>query len=50
MISSVDLVHYGVSRAEDWIPVDCGTKTYIPTVWAFFILPTDYVMVSSVTD
>ena len=25
MISSVDLAHYGVSRAKDWVPVDCGT-------------------------
>ena len=27
MISSVDLVHYRVSRAEDWVSVDCGTVT-----------------------
>ena len=26
MISSVDLAHYGVSRAKDWVSVDCGTK------------------------
>ena len=25
MMSSVDLAHYGVSRAKDWISVDCGT-------------------------
>ena len=25
MISSVDFAHYGVSRAKDWISVDCGT-------------------------
>ena len=25
MISSVDLAHYGVSRAKDWVFVDCGT-------------------------
>ena len=24
-ITSVDLAHYGVSRAKDWVPVDCGT-------------------------
>ena len=24
-ISSVDLAHYGVSRAKDWVSVDCGT-------------------------
>ena len=23
-INSVDLAHYGVSRAKDWISVDCG--------------------------
>ena len=27
-ILSVDLAHYGVSRAEDWISVDCGTKSH----------------------
>ena len=26
MISSVDFAHYRVSRAKDWISVDCGTK------------------------
>ena len=25
-ISSVDLAHYGVSRAKDWVSVDCGTS------------------------
>ena len=31
MISSVDLAHYEVSRAEDRVSVDCGTinKKYI---------------------
>ena len=24
-ITSVDLAHYGVSRAKDWVSVDCGT-------------------------
>ena len=24
-ITSVDLAHYGVSRAKDWESVDCGT-------------------------
>ena len=27
MIFSVDLAHYGVSRAKDWESVDCGTNT-----------------------
>ena len=25
-IISVDLAHYGVSRAKDWVSVDCGTS------------------------
>ena len=25
-ITIVDLSHYGVSRAKDWVSVDCGTK------------------------
>ena len=24
-ITIVDLAHYGVSRAKDWVSVDCGT-------------------------
>ena len=31
MISSVDLAHYGVSRANDWVSVDCGTRICYPT-------------------
>ena len=27
-ISSVNLAHYGVSRAKDWESVDCGTIVY----------------------
>ena len=26
IISSVDLACYGVSRANDWVSVDCGTR------------------------
>ena len=26
-ITSVDLAQYGVSRAKDWISVDCGTNS-----------------------
>ena len=26
IITSVDLAHYGVSRAKDWVSVDCGTR------------------------
>ena len=25
----VDLAHYGVSRAKDWVSVDCGTNKFI---------------------
>ena len=25
-ITSVNLAHYGVPRAKDWVSVDCGTK------------------------
>ena len=28
-ITSVDLTHYGVSRAKDWISGDCGSTIYI---------------------
>ena len=24
-ITSADLAHYGISRAKDWVSVDCGT-------------------------
>ena len=29
-ISCVDLADYGVSRAKDWVSVDCGTTSNIP--------------------
>ena len=28
-ITSVDLPHYGVSRAKDWVSVGCGTISFI---------------------
>ena len=28
-ISSIDLAHYGVSRAIDWVSVDCGSMYYV---------------------
>ena len=27
-ITSVDLAHNAVSRAKDWVSVDCGTKCF----------------------
>ena len=29
IITSVDLAHYGVSRAKDWVSLDCGTIGHI---------------------
>ena len=29
IITSVDLAHYGVSRAKDWLSVSCGTIYHI---------------------
>ena len=31
-ITSVDLVHYGVSRAKDWVSVGCGTMSFVVNV------------------
>ena len=28
-ITSVDLPHYGVSHAKDWVSVDCGTNVNV---------------------
>ena len=28
MISSVDLAHYGISRAKDWVFMDCGVSHF----------------------
>ena len=28
-ITSVDLTHYGVSHAKDWVSVDCGTRYFV---------------------
>ena len=27
MVFSVDIAHYGVPRAKDWVFVDCGTNS-----------------------
>ena len=29
-ITSIDLAHYGVSRAKDWVSVKCGTNMINP--------------------
>ena len=28
-ITSVDLAHYGISCAKNWVSVDCGTSCYV---------------------
>ena len=33
-ITSVDLAHYGVSRAKDWVSVDCGTNKNIYAIYS----------------
>ena len=38
MISSVDLAHYGVSRAKDWVSVDCGTMYIVKLDRSFWCL------------
>ena len=35
-ITSVELAHYGVSRARDWVSVDCGTSLFKKTTTTFF--------------
>ena len=42
-ITSVDLAQYGVSRATDWVSVDCGTNTYSK----FLLLRTHKAMTTS---
>ena len=34
-ITSVDLAHYGVSRAKGWVSVDCGTNVFNVTFWIY---------------
>ena len=32
-ITSIDLAHYGLSRAKDWVSVKCGTSVYQPNFY-----------------
>ena len=43
MISSVDLAYYGVSRAKDWVSVDCSTMFYS----AYFVKSTIRTLIGS---
>ena len=36
-ITSVDLAHYGVSRAKDWVSVDCGINRYLHLIYLFVL-------------
>ena len=36
-ITSVDLAHYGVSRAKDWVSVDCDTSIVIGFLYIEYI-------------
>ena len=37
-ITSIDLAHYGVSRAKDWVSVDCGTITLSNILYCIALL------------
>ena len=37
-ITSINLAHYGVSRAKDWVSVKCGTNVYKLTIRLLFLL------------
>ena len=43
-ITSVDLAHYGVSRAKDWVSVKCGTIRFRKKVHIYvaFIIGVHY--------
>ena len=38
MISIEDLACYGVSRAKDWVFVDCGTSSQYNIAWMMFFV------------
>ena len=37
-ITSIDLAHYGVSRAKDWVSVKCGTNYYTSASRQYVVL------------
>ena len=37
-ITSIDLAHYGVSRAKDWVSVKCGTISIIIRIYNTYFL------------
>ena len=36
-ITSVDRAHYGVSRAKDWVSVDCGTNAPFINLYVLYV-------------
>ena len=49
MISSVDLAHNGVSRAKDWVSVDCATQYVVRLPCCLQIWCTDWFFKTSKT-
>ena len=50
MLSSVDHAHNGVSRAKDWVSVNCGTMQYFySSLLLFFILLVFYLLILRLT-
>ena len=41
-ITSVDLEHYGVSRAKDWLSVNCGTSHTIQISYETALLTSEF--------
>ena len=41
MISSVDIAHYRVSHAKDWVSMDCGTSQDVMLTFALSFLLLD---------
>ena len=35
-ITSIDLAHYGISRAKDWVSVKCGTSKGLGSIRGYF--------------
>ena len=44
MISSVDLAYYEVSRAKDWVSVDCGTRHILAYFLFMYFISLDQCM------
>ena len=42
IISRVDFADYGVSRAKDWVSVDCGTTIYISKFIKIIDMPSKF--------